>query len=277
LDDLIDININILLNKFDKNNKIDISELLNMSKEIYLNLESHEKVLKDINIKGYVNSTDLSNYKLINEVILYIIKDNGPREDSSTIKKEVVIGNKEFSYITARELFKWSYNLINLKMYMVSEIILKRLREYIEDKNKNKNNKDKNDNDNDNDKEKNLFNLLELELDLELELELDLELESLRNILSDYTELSRSMLSKLDPSIRRLLLKRGISITHNIYTGFDTEYVNIDSNYNKLLSVQLAVTSKTLLKLPIEREFEFEKLNVETNKLYKIQRLNEER
>jgi hypothetical protein len=111
--------------------------------------------------------------------------------------------------------------------------------------------------------------------DLELEIEC-LEFEGLEDHILDYAELSKSLLNKLDPSIRRLLLKRGISITQNIYTGFDTEFVNINANYNKLLSAQLAVTSKTLLKIPIEREFDFENLNVETNKLYKVQRGYEE-
>jgi hypothetical protein len=112
LDDyLADFDIDILLNTFIKDlSDRDIIDLLDMSKNIYSSIESHEKKLKDINIKGYVNDTDLSNYSLINEVIQHIIKNNKPTSSEAVmgcdIKGRVIIGGRGFSYATAKDLFK---------------------------------------------------------------------------------------------------------------------------------------------------------------------------
>jgi len=54
----------------------------------------------------------------------------------------------------------------------------------------------------------------------------------------------------LDSSLIREFRYRGVIITENVYTGFDTEYYQISVNKNKLLSVQLAISTKTLLRLP---------------------------
>lgn len=68
---------------------------------------------------------------------------------------------------------------------------------------------------------------------------------------ADYIVLANELYSKLEPSLRAQIQKRGVSIIQNTYTGFDTEYCNLTSTTNKLLSAQLAVNSKTILKIPI--------------------------
>ena len=87
---------------------------------------------------------------------------------------------------------------------------------------------------------------------------------------ADYESLSYNLFSKLDPSLRSKLQKKGISIIQNIYTGFDTEYKRVDSKFNKLISVQLAVNTKTLLKIPKYSEYELSSLHALTNESYKL-------
>jgi hypothetical protein len=59
--------------------------------------------------------------------------------------------------------------------------------------------------------------------------------------------------NRLDPFIRLQVQKRGITIFQNIYTGFDTEYELEDYNksLNKLISTQLAVQARTIIKVPL--------------------------
>lgn len=61
----------------------------------------------------------------------------------------------------------------------------------------------------------------------------------------------------LDSMIRIKLRKQGITLTHNIYAGYDSEYKKIDMKYNKLLSVQLALSTQSVLKLPLNTEYNF--------------------
>jgi hypothetical protein len=76
----------------------------------------------------------------------------------------------------------------------------------------------------------------------------------------------------LDPSIRRNLQKRGIKIIQNIQTGFDTEYVNKNTMYNKLLSVQLVTNTQTYLIIPKTCDYKQTILNPLTNDVYPITR-----
>ena len=70
------------------------------------------------------------------------------------------------------------------------------------------------------------------------------------DIYYDYKVLSRETFNKIDPSIRVKLMKKGVGIIGNTYVGYDTEYTNIDIAQNQLLSMQLAVSSRVILKLP---------------------------
>jgi len=87
-----------------------------------------------------------------------------------------------------------------------------------------------------------------------------------KDLLSDCMALGKDLLHKLDPSIRGKIAKKGISFTHNIYTGFDTEFINVDAVNNKLISVQLAVTSKTLVQFPGYNPFNFKEIDTLSGK-----------
>lgn len=77
-------------------------------------------------------------------------------------------------------------------------------------------------------------------------------------MVSDLESLRGDLASRLDPSLRLQIQKRGVTIIQNTYTGFDSEYELFDQRYNtnKLLSVQMAVQSRTLIKLPLYNSFD---------------------
>ena len=94
-----------------------------------------------------------------------------------------------------------------------------------------------------------ILNLYYMSVDTEESLKDDSDLSF------NFRSLRKRLHAQLDPAIRKKLLKRGVTVSENIYTGFDTEYKNIDVKYNKLLSVQLAVNTACYLKIPCERSF----------------------
>lgn len=88
--------------------------------------------------------------------------------------------------------------------------------------------------------------------------------------------LTKEIYNKIDPSIRIHLKKSGVSFMLNTYTGYDTEYQNIDSMTNKLLSVQLAVSSRILLKLPLpDLVYKLTKVDSLKGVVYEIERSSE--
>ena len=94
------------------------------------------------------------------------------------------------------------------------------------------------------------------------------DVKVIKDLISDFQNIDREIKSKLHPLIRRCSLKRGIGFIQNIYTGFDTEYKQIDPTHNKLISVQIANTSKSILRLPIQRGYKFEGFDVSRDRSY---------
>jgi hypothetical protein len=90
------------------------------------------------------------------------------------------------------------------------------------------------------------------------------------DVYADLSVIAHNILEKIDPSIRVKIQKKGISIIQNIYTGFDTEYKNINITENKLISVQLAVNTKTLLKVPKYTEYKLSSLHTLTGEEFPI-------
>jgi len=89
--------------------------------------------------------------------------------------------------------------------------------------------------------------------------------------LTDMNSLSKELFSKLDPSIRSSLQRKGVTITENIYTGFDTEYVHVaNSKVNNLLSTQLAVNNDLVIKLPLNKDYTFSSINAQTGEKYNL-------
>jgi hypothetical protein len=65
-----------------------------------------------------------------------------------------------------------------------------------------------------------------------------------------------------------------MSFIQNIYTGFDTEFKRRDDKFNNLLSVQLAINTMLMLKMPLNKDFDFVDLDVSSNRFYKIYSYN---
>lgn len=70
---------------------------------------------------------------------------------------------------------------------------------------------------------------------------------------TDLLMLKHFLINKLDPFIRAQVKKRGITIFQNVYTGFDTEYElsNYHNSLNELISTQVAVQARTIIKIPL--------------------------
>lgn len=212
---------------------------MDLYKEIYSEIEKILQVFKNINSKGYINDMDISNYELISECVkdFLLIKDENVEKDKKVKKepikgKELKIDGKIVTYAEVEELFKWSYNLINLNLYRYTEVLILKLHEFVK--------KD---------------NLIDEDDDC-----------NFRDLLTDSLTLSKEIYHKLDPSIRLQISKKGILITQNIYSGFDTEYQKIDlaKNLNKLLSIQLSVNTKTMVRFPCKNKFDFRSIDVLT-------------
>ena len=74
--------------------------------------------------------------------------------------------------------------------------------------------------------------------------------------------------SRLDNGLKQHLTRGRISITNEVYTGFDTEYVPLDFGKNKLVSAQLSITGCLKIKVPLNRTFIFEGVSTLTSERY---------
>jgi hypothetical protein len=73
--------------------------------------------------------------------------------------------------------------------------------------------------------------------------------------------------TRLDQYLKLQIQKRGISIIHNTYTGFDTEYEFKAKLKNKLISVQTAVQRRSIVKIPIKQPFDLSYVNPLTSEI----------
>jgi len=161
--------------------------------------------------------------------------------DHFTQNKDYIKG--EFSH----ESYKWLYNLVQLSMYTFlieyENIIFTR----------------------------NKLNTDESKIDDEVENENETEKLGLEtDFYQDLVLKRKQVYQKLDPSIRKSLQKLGITLTQNLETGFDTEYVNKDLLTNKLISVQIAQHLQCYLKLPLQPRYKLCKINPVTEAKYPV-------
>lgn len=61
-----------------------------------------------------------------------------------------------------------------------------------------------------------------------------------------------------------------MGIVQNSYTGFDTEFQNLDVSKNKLISIQLAVSTKTYLKIPLVKSYKISSIEAKSKKVKKF-------
>ena len=83
----------------------------------------------------------------------------------------------------------------------------------------------------------------------------------------DFLVKEKELYGKMDPSIRHHLQKRGLSIKENTYIGFDTEFTKSSLETNCLVSAQIAVTTKSYIKIPRVRRYQVSTVDEKTNKL----------
>lgn len=98
----------------------------------------------------------------------------------------------------------------------------------------------------------------------------EIEGDSENDLSMDMKVLERELLDRLDPSIRHHMRKAGLSILENTYTGFDTEFTNIDVSMNTLISTQLAATTRSYLRVPRVLSYSISTIDVKSNKLLKM-------
>jgi hypothetical protein len=227
----------IFINSFEKLDILFINAISNMDNLIntninasllYKEINSLMDILDSINSKGYINKTNLQVYPLINECIGLLLKDYKEYEKMQDEygKNHGSIVNIGDNFYTIRDsmiFYRWSYNLLILKLLIYCEAYLSH----------------------------SVGKMVDIDL------------------LLDFKNISKLLSSKLEPSIREKFSRKGISFINNIYTGLDTEYAPINNTTNKLLSVQMALTTSLQLKLPKKVEFNFEEFNVFTNDTYK--------
>lgn len=77
----------------------------------------------------------------------------------------------------------------------------------------------------------------------------DISVENL-DLIADLERLEKEIYGRLDPSVRQHIQKKGLSIKQNTYIGFDSEFTNKTMETNSLVSIQLAVTTKTYVQIP---------------------------
>jgi hypothetical protein len=87
--------------------------------------------------------------------------------------------------------------------------------------------------------------------------------------IDDFKNIIQKLYSLLDPSIRLKIQKRGISVIQNIYTGYDSEFVlkDVRKHLNELLSLQLALNTRTIVKIPLYKPYEISYVHPLTNKV----------
>lgn len=86
------------------------------------------------------------------------------------------------------------------------------------------------------------------------------ELEDLKYWVGD-------LYSRLDPSIRVYLVKKGVSVTESVYVGFDTEFTQSGLVENRMVSAQLAVSSGLKIQIPRRVEYKLSRVDEQTNKV----------
>lgn len=94
--------------------------------------------------------------------------------------------------------------------------------------------------------------------------------EEINDLKEDLKTYASKLYGNISPSIRESIRQRGVTISRNIYCGFDTEYKNVDMKENKILSAQWAVNSKLILTLPYLCDYDLSGMNTHSSEIYPI-------
>jgi hypothetical protein len=93
--------------------------------------------------------------------------------------------------------------------------------------------------------------------------------EVIDDLLNDLKSTMNRVETLFDVSIKRRITKKGVIIQQNVYAGFDTEFELADSSkhLNELLSAQIAVNTRLIVKVPIVEPFKIEYVNPLTSEV----------
>lgn len=88
--------------------------------------------------------------------------------------------------------------------------------------------------------------------------------------LLELKDFAKDLKSGLESYIRLGFMRCGITVFENTYTGFDTEYQLKEGIFNELISAQLAVCSRLVVKManPVDR-YDNKGVNTENSQVYK--------
>jgi hypothetical protein len=202
-----------LLNVDSPDLKEHLSRLITLIRVMYQSIES-------VNDGGYCNITRLSDIPVISDYLKVYVQTTDPEltDYLKSIRALDEIGLqrvlKHFDEVlTQREkvvLLPWLSSLLNLNMYYILIDVLYRLGV---------------------DRRETQSITLSESLTIE-------EKESIYDLIEDLKTYSDIFHGRLNPSIRECMRQRGVTISENVYCGFDTEYKNVDMKENKILSAQ---------------------------------------
>jgi hypothetical protein len=202
-----------LLNVDSPDLKEHLSSLITLIRTMYQSMES-------VNARGYCNITRLSDIPVISDYLKVYVRTTDPELTdylkSSRALDEIGLQRvlKHFDEVlTQREkvvLLPWLSSLLNLNMYYILIDVLYRLGV-----------------------DRQATQSITLSESLTIE-----EKESIYDLIENLKTYSDIFHGRLNPSIRECMRQRGITISENVYCGFDTEYKNVDMKENKILSAQ---------------------------------------
>jgi hypothetical protein len=192
------------------------------------------KLLSSINERGYVSQTSLE-CRFMKQIAHHL---------ESLGYEEKILGNAEIPYT-------YWYNFIFINLYYLLEKTLRNLKVS-------------------NEQQIHLWGKIVTseQFDCTHETLAESELE----LIADLEFCKKQIHSRLDQYLKVQIQKRGWTIIQNTYTGFDTEYelLNDKKFLNKLVSAQIAMQSRTLIKIPLYLPFDISYVHPLTSEISNI-------
>jgi hypothetical protein len=202
--------------------------------------------LESINAKGYVNSTRLSDYPILSGYLEPYVKSvklaslDGVGLAKLSEQGKLNLIDSELTLREKRVIITWFYSLFNLNLYYLILDVLDRL---------------------------GLANTEAFENPEVLD---EKEKFLIADLIADLKTYAGKLYGNISPSIREAMRQRGITVTENIYCGYDTEFKNVDMKENQILSAQWAVNSKIILSLPHLCVYNLSGMNIHSGEEYPI-------
>lgn len=237
--------------------KIDLNdaESINYYKNLLNKMHDIVKDLNSINSKGFVTELNFNKLPFIKEVIDFLgplakIEDERlekcyeealalARLEGTDLKRTDFDFENKYAIKGKVDNYEYWLNLILLNLYKYCGLINIYIEEIIKNTDDNASNTC-----------------------------LNKSVEAYDDLKNDFLNISLYFYNLLHPSIREKIQKKGITVLQNIYTGFDCEFVLEKPTYNHLLSVQLALNTRLIIKLPKYTKFSLSDIHPLTGEIY---------